>query len=109
MASQERTNVVISGATTHNELVAAVAGYKIRVLSYVLVNAVTKTVLFNSFDGATTYTALSGVMTLTAGYPCVNPLQRDGIFETISGEALDLQLGAETQCSGHLTYSLIAA
>ncbi len=109
MASQERTNVKISGASTNNTVVAAVSGHKIRVLSYVLVASGTYTAVFNSFDGASTYTALTGVMPLIAGLPVVNSLENEGHFETISGEALVLTLGATTQTSGHMTYALIPA
>ncbi len=48
MASQARTNVKISGALTTQTLVSAVAGYRIRVLSYVLVAAGTLTARFCS-------------------------------------------------------------
>ena len=109
MASQERTNVKISGASTNNTVVAAVSGHKIRVLSYVVVGSGTYTATFRSFDGSSTYTVLTGAMTLVAGLPVVKPLEVEGHFETLSGEALVLTLSATTQTSGHMTYALIPA
>ena len=52
-------------------------------------------------------TYLTGAMTMITGNPIVNELQREGIFETKTGEALNLTLSATTQVSGHLTYCLI--
>lgn len=56
---------------------------------------------------ASTY--LTGAMSMIAGYPNIADAEREGHFETESGDALALTLSATTQVSGHLTYSLIAA
>lgn len=105
MASQERKSLSISAASTgDNTLLAAVAGHKIRVLSYVLVAAGAVTA---AFESAASGTALTGDMSLITGTPLVVPFQREGHFETVAGELLNLELGGNIQVSGHLTYCLI--
>ena len=105
MASQERTALVVSGATSgNNTLLAAVTGHKIRVLSYTLVAAGEVAVRFESAAGGT---ALTGVMTLIKGVPLVVNLEREGHFETVAGELLNMELGGAVQVSGHLTYCLV--
>ncbi len=104
MASQARTNVIINAASGNTTLVAAVAGHRIRVLSYVLVPTGNQTVQFQS----STTSNLTGVMTTLAGTPLVQPLQREGVFETVTGELLNLATSAST-AMGHLTYCLIPA
>ncbi len=54
-------------------------------------------------------TYLTGAMSMITGNPIVNELQKEGLFETGSGEALNLTLSTTTQVSGHLTYVLIGA
>lgn len=104
MASQARTNVLINATAGNNTLVAAVANHKIRVLSYVLVPTGNQTVQFQS----STTSNLTGVMTTLAGTPVVGPFQREGHFETVSGELLNLATSAST-LMGHMTYALIPA
>ncbi len=104
MASQARTNVKITATSGDNTLVGATAGYKIRVLSFVLVPTANQTVKFQS----STTSDLTGVMTLLAGTPLVAKLQKGGIFETVAGELLNLNTSAST-AAGHLTYCLVAA
>lgn len=104
MASQARTNVLINAASGDTTLVDAVAGHRIRVLSFVLVPTGNQTVQFQS----STTTNLTGVMTLLAGTPLVEGLQREGLFETVAGELLNLETSAST-AMGHLTYCLIPA
>ncbi len=107
ISSSERRYLSISAASSgNNTLLAAVTGYKIRVLSYTLVAAGTVTAAFQS--GATG-TALTGTMTLIAGVPLVVDLQREGHFETAVSTLLNLSLGGATQVSGFCTYCLIAA
>lgn len=90
---------------TSGELVAAVTGKRIRVLSYLFSMAVATTV---RFDSATT--ALTGAMTTIAGQPFVSPSPINlpggsvGQFQTEPGEALNVTLGAGQQISGHLVY-----
>ena len=105
MAAQTRQYAVISGATSgNNTLVAAVARHKIRVISYTLVAAGAVAVRFESAAGGT---ALTGVMTLATGTPLVNGTAREGHFETVAGELLNMELGGAVQVSGHLVYVLI--
>lgn len=105
MASQERKRLVISAASSgDNTLLSAVTGHKIRVLSYTLVAAGAVTVAFESAAGGT---ALTGDMSLIAGVPLVVPFEREGHFETVVSELLNLELGGAVQVSGHLTYCLV--
>jgi len=88
---------VVSGAATSNELVAAVAGKKIVVHRIFFTLASSTTFQFKSAA-----TALTGAMTGTefkldmSEYPWM---------KTAAGEALNLALGAEEQCSGRIYYS----
>ena len=59
------------------------------------------------YVNASTY--LTGAMTLIVGRPVSQDLQREGFFETVSGEALTMTLSTTTQVSGHLSYCLIEA
>lgn len=102
--TQARVNVKITASSGDNTLVAAVAGHKIRVLSYVLVPTGNQTVQFQS----STTTNLTGVMTTIAGNPLVKAFEREGVFETVAGELLNLNTSAST-AAGHLTYCLVAA
>lgn len=105
MASQERKKLVISAASSgDNTLLAAVTGHKIRVHSYTLVAAGAVTAAFESAAGGT---ALTGDMSLITGVPLVVPFEREGHFETVVSELLNLELGGAVQVSGHLTYSLV--
>lgn len=105
MSVSDPLYAVIDDATSgNNTIVAAVAGRKIRVLSFFLVSAGTVLARFESdADG----TALTGQMTLAvndvveAGY---NPL---GHFETVAGELLNLELSAAVSVDGALTYVLV--
>lgn len=106
MASQERIKVLISAASSgDNTLVTAVAGHKIRVLSYKLVAAGAVTTRFESAAGGT---ALTGVMSQITGVPNDAPFEREGVLpDTVAGELLNLELGGAVQVSGHLTYCLV--
>lgn len=98
---------VISRASS-GEVVAAVAGKRIRVVSYVMVAAGAVTV---RIDSATT--PISGVMSLITGTPLVVPHAPEGVagqkgyMQTAQGEALNLTLGGAVQVSGHLVYELV--
>jgi hypothetical protein len=98
---------VVDNATSgDNELVAAVAGKKIRVLDIVLISAGAATVRFESGAGGT---ALTGQMTTAAGTgfaPGFNPF---GHFETASGAALNLELSAAVSVDGWIIYAEIDA
>lgn len=90
---------------TSGELVAAVTGKRIRVLSYLFSVATTTTVRFDSAA-----TPLTGAMTATAGnaFPSPSPINLPGgsvgQMQTEPGEALNVTLGAGVQISGHLVY-----
>ena len=106
MASQARTSLVVSSASSgNNTLLAAQTGYKIRVHSFTLVAAGAVTVAFQS--GATG-TALTGTMSLITGVPLTIDLEKEGLFETAASTLLNLSLGGSVQVSGFLTYSLVA-
>lgn len=106
MASQERTALSVSAATSgNNTLLAAQTGYAIRVLSYTLVAAGTVTAAFQSGASGT---ALTGTMSLIAGTPLVVNFQKEGHFQTAVSTLLNLSLGGNVQVSGHLTYALVA-
>lgn len=105
-SSQQRTSLIVSAASSgDNTLLAAVTGYKIRVLSYKLVAAGTVTTRFESAAGGT---ALTGVMSQIAGVPNDATFEKEGHFETAVSALLNLELGGAVQCSGHLTYCLVA-
>ena len=86
------------------ELVAAVSGKKIRVISYLIVAAAAETVTFES-DG----TPISGVIPLSAngGVSYAGGLEAPA-FETAAGESLDIDLGATESVDGHLAYVLVS-
>lgn len=89
-------------AATH-ELVAAVAGYKIKIVNLFIVSANDVAVTFKSAT-----TALTGAMTvakesnlsLQSGYPNYH------LLETAAGEAFNMTLGGAVQVSGALAYIL---
>lgn len=95
---------VIDRATS-GEIVAAVSGKRIRVLSYLFSVATTTTVRFDSAS-----TALTGAMTANAGVPFNAPQGPNtqqgamGVLQTERGEAFNVTLGAAVQISGHLLY-----
>jgi hypothetical protein len=95
----------VSGATSgNNTLVAAVTGKKIKVLGLVLVAASAVDVRLESGAGGT---ALTGVMSLTAGHlQLILPLAEPGYHwvETAAGALLNLELGGAVQVSGMIVY-----
>lgn len=112
-----RSDAVFDGATHTNpvvqyakidtaasaDLVALVAGKKIRVLGLVLVVASAVTVKLQS-GGATD---LTGAMSLIVGVPLVLPTSPNGYLQTNSGEKLNLVLGSGVQVSGVLVYAAV--
>ena len=102
--SEEQFAAISATGAGDNQLVAAVAGKRIRVLSYHLVVVTAVGVRFESGAGGT---ALTGVMTVGANgvlAPAFNPL---GLFQTVAGENLNLELALAVQVSGAVTYVLI--
>lgn len=87
-----------SGATT---IVALVATKKIRVLAYkVIANAAVNV----KWQSHVTPTDLTGLSYFAANCGEVLPYNPLGWFETISGEALDINLSGAVAVGGHLTY-----
>ena len=101
--SDEEILFAVINIASDSEIVAAVAGRKIRVLGYALVGAAAETVTFES-DG----TAISGVMSFGAngGISYAGGFGAPA-FETAAGESLDIDLGATASVDGHLTYILV--
>ena len=97
--------VKIDAATNgDNSIVAAVAAKSIRVLSYVLVSAGTVTVRFESAAGGT---ALTGQMTMAVNTTHAAAFSPVGHFQTIAGEALNLELSGAVSVDGFLVYELV--
>ena len=93
---------IIDAATSgDNTLVAAVSGYKIRVLSLFLVAAGTVNTRFESGAGGT---ALTGVINLTAQAGYALNYNQGGWFETAAGSLLNLELSAAISVDGSLSY-----
>ena len=94
-----------ASASGGNTIVAAVAGKRIRVVSYVIVAAGSVTATWQSAS-----TALSGPMSLaasggaSASIGIMAPGGAYGLFQTESGEALNLSLGGAVNVAGHLCY-----
>lgn len=88
-----------------NTIVAAVAGYRIRVLSYVFGVGNTQQVKWKS--GAST--DLTGPMPFAQYGGVTVPVSQFGQVQTAPGEALVLNLGNAVQVSGHLTYVEVPA
>jgi hypothetical protein len=82
------------------DLVALVAGKKIRVLALTVLSAGTVNITFRTGGS----TAISGVMPLIANTGFVLPFNPVGWFETASGAKLDLLLSASIDVDGFLTY-----
>lgn len=86
---------VTSGAPT---VVAAIAGKKIRVLSYVVISDAAQTATWQSASNN-----ISGAMSLDANGGA-SAQHENGMFETNAGEALRLLPSASGTISGHITY-----
>lgn len=92
-----------TAAAGDTSLVAAVAGKKIRVISYNLVSTSANTVKFRSAT-----TDLTGGMALPANGQADAEFSPIGHFETAVNEPLNINLSGATQVSGHLAYVLIS-
>ncbi len=113
VAASDETTTIYSGTTAltpkfasiglsaTGTVVAAVGGKKIRVLSYVLVSNGTVNVKWQSHVIPTDKSGLLYLVANTGASVGYSPV---GHFETISGEALDLNLSASVAVGGHLTY-----
>lgn len=92
----------IAATSTNNTLVAAVAGKKIRVLSYTILVTAAASAKFQS----DTSTDLTGAMPFPDTGGAVNAYNPSGLFETAAGGLLNLNLSASS-AYGHLTYQEI--
>ena len=90
-ASASGANTVITGQT----------GYRIRVISYVIVGSGTVNAKWQSGS-----TDLSGLLYLGQSTGVAAPEVDKGHFETNSGESLNLNLSAATAVGGHITVSV---
>ena len=95
--------VISTSSSGNSTVIAAVAGYKIVVLSYV-VTALTAVRV--RFDSATGGTALTGQLCLAANGVVNGAFNPRGHFETIVGEALCVNLSSAVSTTGHITYVL---
>lgn len=89
-------------------VVSLVSAKKIRVLTLTMVSAGTVSVKWQSSTsnstGAGSNTDLTGLMSLVANTGMADVFSPVGLFETVAGEALKLNLNAAVQVSGYLTY-----
>ncbi|MDB5350781.1 MAG: hypothetical protein JWN86_2028 [Planctomycetota bacterium] len=83
-----------------NTVVAAVVGKKIRVLKYTIVTSGAVAAKFRSSSGVD----LTGGMSLSANSGVGGAFCPVGLFETISGDGLALNLSGAVAVAGHLTY-----
>lgn len=103
-------SAVINASTNgDNQIVAGVTGMRIRVVNFVLIPNATVVCKFTDGGGGT---ALTGPMSITTaglfpGFaPPIPPGNLQGHFETSQGNDLTLNLGAGTQVSGYVNYTL---
>jgi hypothetical protein len=97
--------IAIDTATSGAQaIIAAVTGYRIKVLAGLLVPAGSMTVKFTDGSGGT---ELTGAMSTIVGVPMLFPFCPLGHFQTSVGNALGLTLSAGTQVSGYLVYVLL--
>lgn len=115
VAASAETSTVFNGATAltpkfapitasapgATEVVAAVTSKKIRVLSYILIANGTVNTKFQSHVAPTDKTGLAYLVANSGVSVAFSPI---GHFETVSGEALDINLSAGVAVGGHLTY-----
>lgn len=97
---------IAASASGDNAVVAAVAGKKIRVRGFGILNGVATAQNVKWRSGATDITGL------LYGFLAVGPLAdaqapaNDFLFETVAGQALNLNLSAATAVGGWVTYTL---
>lgn len=93
--------VIDASSSGNNTIVAAVAGKKIRVLSYVLSFSGSVNVKWQSAAGGTD---ISKLLYGAAGVSFNGSFSPAGHLQTAVGELLNLNLSAATAVGGHLTY-----
>lgn len=94
--------VIDKAGNGNNEIVAAVTGKKIRVLAAFF--TMTGTAVTIRFESAADGTALTGQMTPSQGQTISLPFNPVGWFQTVAGEALNLELGGAQSVDGALVY-----
>ncbi len=98
--------VIAASSGGNNELVAAVASYKIRVLAY---NYVVNGIVNVAFRSGTT-TVIGGLGYWDAAAKGkVAPFNPVGWFQTDTGEALNMNLSGGIAVGGELVYVLVRA
>lgn len=100
-----RTKIDVAGSGD-NQIVAAVAGKKIRVLSMFFIAGGAVDAKFQSDSGGGA-ADLTGALPLAANGGASLPFNPHGWIQTEAGKKLNLNLGAAVQISGSLTYALI--
>lgn len=100
-------NVNVAAADT--ELVAAVAGKKIRVNGFILTNDAAATVKMSFVSDGSSDTEILSFNTSPAGTlaPIVAPPTPYGYCETARGEALDLRQASTDDIDGVVIYTLV--
>jgi hypothetical protein len=108
-STQEVFRVVVAyGTAADHPMVVAVAGKKIRLLSFHA--TLTGTAPAIRFESAAGGTALSGVMLPATGTQINLPYNPLGHLETLAGEALSLEVGGTTpSVQGVAMYTLVDA
>lgn len=99
--------VVDAASSGDNEVVAAVAGKKIRVLCGCL--TMTGTAVTVRFESSAGGTALTGQMTPSQGSTIPIPFCPLGNFQTVAGESLNLELGGAQSVDGWIVYCEVPA
>jgi hypothetical protein len=92
---------IVASSSGVTNIIAAVGGKRIRVLALSLVANAAVNVKFQSH---VTPSDLSGLYYLAANGGFILPYNPIGWFQTVSGEALDINLSAAVACGGNLVY-----
>lgn len=96
-------HVKISTSSSGNtELIAAVTGRKIRVISYVIVCNAAVNVKFQSGS-----TDITGLLYFAANGGAACTVEGLGCFQTAAGEALNINLSGAIAVGGHITYVVV--
>jgi len=95
--------LITTAAATQQQQVAAVAGKKIRVLSYVLTSQGANNLAFRSAAND-----ITGLLAFAAsGEKVAAPFNPAGHFETVAGEALNTISSGAVIMGGHVAYILV--
>jgi hypothetical protein len=93
---------VSASSSGDNAIVSAVAGKRIRVLSYFVIANAAVNAKWRSAS-----TDVTGLLYLAANGGIAASAEGMGCFQTAVGEALNLNLSGAVAVGGHLTYVLI--